>query len=83
MKKLAEVVTLYDTNANHITDMMHKSADRIDAETDADDRTVAMIAIRVTESDDIEVFGWGATSDFHALGVLAMASARLAVGPAE
>lgn len=80
---VAEVVTLYETNANHITDMMRQCADRIEAETDADDRTVAMIAIRVTESDDIELFGWGQTDDFHCLGVLSMASARLAVGPAE
>lgn len=83
MTKIAEVVTLYDTNANHITDMMRLCADKIEAETEDDDRTVAMIAIRVTESDDIELFGWGPTNDFHALGVLAMASARLAVGPAE
>lgn len=83
MTKIAEVITLYDTNANHIPDMLRKRAEAIEAETDADDRTVAMIAVEVTESGDLEVYGWGQTNDFHCLGVLAMASARLAVGPAE
>ena len=80
---IAEVVTLYDTNANHIPDMLRKRAEAIEAETQADDRTVAMIAVEVTASGDIEIYGWGDTNDFHCLGVLAMASARLAVGPAE
>lgn len=80
---VAEVITLYDSNANHIPAMLRKRAEMIEAETEADDRTVAMIAIAVTESGDLEVYGWGDTDDFHCLGVLAMASARLAVGPAE
>lgn len=83
MTKIAEVITLYDTNANHITDMLRKRAEAIDAETDEDDKTVAVIAIEVTESGDLEIYGFGKTDDFHCLGVLAMASARLAVGPAE
>jgi len=81
--EIAEVITLYDTNANNIVDMLRIKASAIEAETPADDRTVAMIAVEVTESGDIEIFGWGQTNDFHCLGVLAMASARLAVGPAE
>jgi len=80
---VAEVITLYDTNANHIPAMLRKRAELIEVETEEDDRTVAMIAIEVTESGDIEVYGWGDTNEFHCLGVLAMASARLAVGPAE
>jgi hypothetical protein len=83
MLKLAEVVTLYDTNASRIPDMLRKRADAIEAETEQDDRTIAMIAVEVTESGDLEIYGWGDTDDFHCLGVLAMASARLAVGPAE
>ena len=83
MTKLAEVVTLYDSNANDIVAMLRKSAESIEAETDEHDRTVAMIAVKVLESGDIDLFGWGQTNDFHCLGVLAMASARLAVGPAE
>lgn len=81
--ELAEVVTLYDSNANHIPAMLRKRAELIEAQTESDDRTVAMIAVEVTETGDIEIYGWGATDDFHCLGVLAMASARLAVGPAE
>lgn len=80
---IAEVITLYDANANDVVAMLRKRADIIEAQTDTDDRTVAMIAIEVTESSDIQVFGWGQTDDFHALGVMAMASARLAVGPDE
>ena len=83
MTKLAEVVTLYDSNANDIVAMLRKRADAIEAETDSDDRTTAMIAVEVTESGDLEIYGFGKTDDFHCLGVLAMASARLAVGPAE
>ena len=81
--ELAEVITLYDSNANDVVAMLRKRADIIEAETQADDQTVAMIAVQVTESGDLEIFGWGQTDDFHCLGVLAMASARLAVGPAE
>ena len=81
--ELAEVITLYETNANHIPDMLRKRAEAIEVETDEDDRTVAMIAVAVSESGDIEVYGFGDTNDFHCLGVLSMASARLAVGPAE
>lgn len=80
---IAEVVTLYDSNANHIPAMLRKRADLIEAQTESDDRTVAMIAVEVTETGDIEIYGWGQTDDFHCLGVLAMASARLAVGPSE
>ena len=83
MTKIAEVVTLYDSNANDIVAMLRKRADIIEAETEADDRTTALIAIEVTESGDLEIYGFGRTDDFHCLGVLAMASARLAVGPAE
>ena len=81
--KIAEVVTLYDTNANDIVAMLRKSAESIESETEDHDRTVAMIAVKVLESGDIDLFGWGQTNDFHCLGVLAMASARLAVGPEE
>ena len=83
MTKLAEVVTLYDSNASQIPAMLRKRADAIDAETEKDDRTIATIFIEVTESGDLEIYGFGQTDDFHCLGVLAMASARLAVGPAE
>ena len=81
--KIAEVVTLYDTNANDIVAMLRRSAESIESETEDHDRTVAMIAVKVLESGDIDLFGWGQTNDFHCLGVLAMASARLAVGPEE
>lgn len=80
---IAEVITLYDSNANDVVAMLRKRADIIEAQTDEDDRSVAVIAVEVTESGDIQVFGWGQTDDFHALGVMAKASARLAIGPDE
>jgi hypothetical protein len=81
--KLAEVVTLYETNASHIPDMLRKRADLIESQTENDDRAIAMIAVEVTESGDLEIYEWGQTDNFHCLGVLAMASARLAAGPSE
>jgi len=58
MVKLAEVVTLYDSNASQIPAMLRKRADAIEAETERDDRTVAMIAVEVTDSGDLEIYGW-------------------------
>lgn len=47
---LAEVVTLYDTNAANVADMLRGAAENIESETDADDRTEAIIAVQIAES---------------------------------
>lgn len=75
---LAEVVTLYDKNASDVPAMLRNSADSIENETEADDRTVAMIAVQVTESGAIEVYGWGATDSLKAIGALHLGIAKIA-----
>ena len=75
---LAEVVTLYAENASDVPAMLRQSAENIATETEADDRTVAMIAVQVTESGGIEVYGWGQTDSLKAIGALQLGIAKLA-----
>ena len=70
MTKLAEVHTLYESNCRAIPEMMRVAADAIGMETDDDDRTQAVVAIQLTESGDVLVYGWGDTNDLHALGIM-------------
>lgn len=77
MMALAEVKTLYETNCRSVPDMMREAAENIETETDEHDRTKAMIAIQVSESGDVLVYGWGETDDVHAIGVLQMGIHRL------
>ena len=83
MTMLAEVVTLYDTNAASIPDMLRQSADSIAAETDDDDRTKAMVAVQVTHDGTVTVYGWGAVDRFMAIGALQAAVAKLCDGVTE
>lgn len=68
---LAEVVTLYETNASNIADMMRQAAESIETE-DAEeyDLTRAMIAVQITEGRQIKVYGWGRTDIMDSIGVL-------------
>lgn len=75
--KLAEVHTIYETNARKIPDMMRESASSIEAETDEHDRTKAMIAVQVTEEGRIEIYGWGETDTLAAIGALQMSVTKL------
>jgi hypothetical protein len=69
--KLAEVHTLYDTNCRSIPDMMRQAADSIETEVvEGFDPTKAMIAVQISESGQIQIYGWGDTNDMHAAGVL-------------
>ncbi len=71
MTKLAEVHTIYETNARSIPDMLRQSADSLDTEVDEGfARTTAMIAVQLTEGGGIKVYGWGDTDNIHALGLL-------------
>ena len=70
MTKLAEVHTLYESNARSVPDMLRMAADSISAETDDDDRTQAVVAIQLTESGEVMVYGWGDTNDLHAIGIM-------------
>lgn len=80
---LAEVVTLYDVNAASIPDMLRKSADSIEAETEADDRTKAMVAVQVSHDGMVTVYGWGVVDRFMAIGALQAAVTKLCDGVAE
>lgn len=71
MTKLAEVHTIYATNARSISDMLRQSADGIDSEVaEGYDPTVSMVAVQVSKSGVIQVYGWGETDTLHALGAL-------------
>lgn len=69
--KLAEVHTLYETNARSIPDMLRQAADGIENEADGSySPTTAMVAVQVAENGSINIYGWGETNDYHALGLL-------------
>ncbi|QNQ09271.1 hypothetical protein [Sphingomonas alpina] len=73
------VVPLYDkAMAADVIGSLRRAADSIEAETEQDDRTVSMIAVAVSETGNIEIYGWGQTNSFHALGALAKGMAKLA-----
>jgi hypothetical protein len=73
-----KVVDLFDqVMGNDIVGSLRRSADSIEGETIDNDRTIAMIAIQVTESGEVVTYGWGATDRFHALGVLSAAAQEL------
>lgn len=69
---LAEVHTIYESNARSISDMLRMAADSIEAERDNPeaDETIVMVAVQVTRSGAVQVYGWGETNDMHALGAL-------------
>ena len=76
MMALAEVHTLYDSNARSIPDMLRKAADSIETEvSEGFVATKAMVAVQVAEDGSIQVYGWGETDNLHALGAL-MAGAQ-------
>lgn len=75
--QLAEVVQLYETNASNIAGMLREAATNIGAETDEDDRTKAVIAVQLTESGGVQIYGWGKTDTLQAIGTLQLGVARL------
>lgn len=77
MIKAAEVHTLYETNARAIPDMLRGSAESIEAETDDNDRTKAMVCVQVTEEGRVEVYGWGETDNWHCISTLQLALAKM------
>ena len=78
MTNLAEVTTLYETNCRSIPDMLRQAADSIEGEVaEGYSPTVAMVAVQLTESGEVRLYGWGDTADHHALGLLARGQAEL------
>ena len=68
---LAEVVTLYSENASSIPAMLRQAADAIETESaEGFDPTRAMIAVQISESGQIQIYGWGNTDSMHALATL-------------
>lgn len=76
---LAEVHTIYETNARSIPDMLREAADNIEAEAQDPDasQTKAVVAIQLTECGQVQVYGWGETDDLHALGLIECGKAEL------
>jgi hypothetical protein len=64
--KLAEVTTLYETNARNIPEMMRGIADDIED----DGSTIAVATVRFHADGSVDVYGWGDTSLVHAMGLL-------------
>lgn len=77
MTKLAEVHTLYDVNASDVAAMLRQSADNIEAETDENDRTRAMMGVQVTHAGTVAIYGWGKIERFEAIGILQAAITKL------
>lgn len=69
---LAEVRTLYATNCRDIAEMLRGAADNIELEQDHPEcsPTKAVAMIQLSEDGQVNVYGWGATDDFHALGLI-------------
>ena len=71
--KLAEVVTLYETNARDIPAMLREAANSIDAGLDV--RSLTAVAIH--GDGDVTIYGWGAADNFHSIAALHLGLARL------
>lgn len=68
---LAEVTPLYETNCRSIPDMLRQAADSIEIERDEGfSPTVAMVAVQISESGQIQIYGWGDTDNMHTLAML-------------
>ena len=74
---LALVETIYDKNFRSVPDMLRLSADSIEAETDADDKTNAMFGIQLCESGAIELYGWGGIDISEAVVLLERAKMKV------
>ncbi|NYT42318.1 hypothetical protein HZY97_16215 [Sphingomonas sp. R-74633] len=66
------VVRLHsEAMAADIVGSLRRAADNIAAEGEADDRTVAVVAVSVSESGEVALYGWGRCSDrFTVIGML-------------
>lgn len=68
---LAEVHTLYETNARSIPDMLREAAGNIETEAEEGfSPTVAMVAVQIAENGAIKVYGWGDTDIMHSIALL-------------
>lgn len=78
MKPELNVVDLFPNGvADDIAAMLRQAAGNIESETDADNRTVSMVAVQVSETGTVSVYGWGRTDTMHAIGALTAGVATL------
>ena len=82
--KLSQVIELFPNgNASDIASQLRQAADNIEIEGDEYDRTRAMIAVQITESGQVKVYGWGKTDTMHALASLVLATAKMSATALE
>lgn len=81
--ELTLVATLYDKNASDVPAMLRKAAESIEAETDENDRTRAMVGVQLSHGEVISIYGWGSIDRFTAIGVLQAAITKLTDGVEE
>jgi len=78
MSNLAEVISLYDTNASDIAAMLRQAADSIELEeAEGFQRTRCIVAVQITEDRHIKVYGWGKTDITDSIGVLTVGASYL------
>lgn len=78
MTKLAEVVTLYETNASQIPEMLRTAAASIETEvSEGFDPTRAMVAVQIGEGGNVRVYGWGRTETMDSIALLHLGAAQL------
>lgn len=72
MTHLAEVHTLYESNARSIPDMLRQAASSIEREKDDPEAipVTAMVAVSLHADGQIMVYDWGETTAIHALGII-------------
>jgi hypothetical protein len=74
MTHLAEVHTLYETNAADIPAMLRMAADNIESGRTP---TQAIVAVVVDIDGDISVLGWGETNSMDTLATLQLGIANM------
>ena len=78
MTHLAEVHTLYETNARSVPDMLRQAADNIETETlEGYAATKAIFAIQLTGNGAIQIYGWGDCDNMSALAMIERGKAAL------
>ena len=77
--KLAEVVSLYETNSRDIPAMLRRMADDIEAGTYGDVSEAAFVLC----GDTLEVFGWGPDQDGATSATLLQAGAMRLIRAVE
>ncbi len=73
MGKLAEVVSLYETNARDIPAMLRESASNIENGIDV----ATMTAVAIHKDGSVTIYGWGETDNLRSIAALHLGLAQL------